>query len=566
LGDIIFKLEGQEASAVQAFLKLVDAQKKAENAGKQLTRSASESSKVFEHFGRDAVAHIGGMVTGLLSVGSIVAAAKISWSSWQDEIKKSVESMKQFQNEFVNLQFLGEHFKDPAMRERVHNLAAASGVPAPEIARGMYALESMSAYASPEQRADMLAAMIRQRLASNVPLEQLVPTFTKMGGIYKGLSGTEMSNISQFLLEKAATASPQELAGEAPKMFAAGLIGKIDARTAAAIGAVMTAKTGTTAQAASGMEQVVRKVMLVGGDEEEAIKVGFGKKDFKETRESLLKEAGVKEADDAYQRILKLAARHGRQAYSAEEMKSIFGERTMKFGQVLLSDPQALEKMVAEFQKETAAGKDIVGQKIQTVLGNDPTYRIMTAGQKTQAATEAAREQPRNLVWENYNKEIERLHAEGRISGFTASVAKTGSAMDRFFGDDGVNNAVGDLAWYLRWANVTNNVNESFGIARSRLGLTEGTAQRDAGTRLTGAAAEAFGVSGEQPAAKTPTREVFNPGSPAVGDDLRQGAKDMQEAAANLKEQTRAATAAAKNLEAASRPAAAPNPNAQVAD
>ena len=258
MGMVTFKMTSDEASAVNGFMRLVDAQKKV-NAE---VRKGSKAGKLFNQglAGglKSNVRSLGRMAAGLVGIGSAIAAGRRAWRLYQEDIRKSVESMKAFQKEFVNLQFLGEHFKDPGLRKRTHALARRTGVAAGEIASGSYALESMTGFlgdrpAAEQQRirGRMLSEMLRLRKTTSATVAEMAPMFAKMRSFYPGLTARGQANISHYMMDQAAVRDVGELTPVAPKMFQAGRIGEVDARTAAGVGAFMTAKTGSAAESAT---------------------------------------------------------------------------------------------------------------------------------------------------------------------------------------------------------------------------------------------------------------------------------------------------------------------------
>ncbi len=434
MGQVTFKLEGDEAKAVQAFLKVVDVQKKAEQGLDRMGRKGKQTGTAFSRMSKGMTGELRGMAMQFVGIGAAIGGIRAAWRLYQKDIADSVNSMKEFQSEFVNLQFLGDFYKDPKLRKKAHELAKLTGIPAREISKGIWTLQSMTDYATPKQRAGMLTELIKLRQTGSTPLPELIPTFAKMGGIYKGISAREQANLTQYLIEKAAVSTPQEVAAEAPKAFAAGLVGDMKAPTAAAMYAFMTAKTGTAALASTGMKMLVRKVMLAEPGEAEAMRtLAFGAKSPMAGKKSLMAQAKIAEGDNAYQRLLKLAELNKRRKLSTQDLKDLFGERGLEYGKIMLGDPEGLKKLVGEFRAKTGPGVDIAGTKIRRVLKDDPIYRRILAGTRAQAGIEAARQRPENLIWDNLSKSLEqiRLDTGGQILFRTTAWMRTQQAKIR---------------------------------------------------------------------------------------------------------------------------------------
>lgn len=440
MGVVSFKLEADEAKAVQGFLKLVDAQKKVERGAKNVGRAANKSEKAFRSMGKSAGRDLKNMVVGLGSVASAIAVGRAVWGKFTKDIADSVKALKEFQDEFINIQFLLEHYKDPKFRPHMKALATAAGIPPREMSKGVYALESMTSYATPARRAGMLTELIKVRKTTNVPLAELVPTFAKMGKIYPGLTGRGMANITQFMLEKAGIASPGELAAIAPRIFVAGKLGRLDPRTAAAMGAFMTLSTGSAARAATGMEMAMRKLLLEDPDEQEAIRnLAFGQKNPLAGRKAILKRAGIVGADTGYQRVLKLS----KLTLSAQDMKDLLGERGMKYGQILFGDPEGLKKMVAQFHAATGPEKDIAGRKLGRALQIDPEFRALFAGDKLAAGLEQAkmRRARINQIRDNIGTAWEIRYQQGKESLWRTWTFQAANKIGQFFDPDSIGDA-----------------------------------------------------------------------------------------------------------------------------
>ncbi len=411
MGDVVYRMTADEGRAVAAFLKVVDVQKKVEDGAKRGAHHTKKHGQAMQRLGQRAMQDLKGMVAGWIGVQGAIRLARGGWRLFQQDIEKGKTAIKEFSDEFINLLFLGDRYKDPKARAKVRKLAGASGIPAPELAKGMYALESMTAWATPEQRAKMGASLINQRKIGNVPIGELVPTQAKLGGMYRNLTGKEMGSISQHLIDKAAVHAPADVAAQGPKVWEAGKLGDVDARTAAATYSVLTAKTGTPALGAQAMKMLYRKVMLVAGDAEELLREGFGKGGGLEGRKTLLTEAGVVETDTAHQRIMKLSRRNRRKKYKVDELKTLVGERAAGYAKNLFADPEGLQAMVDDFQVKTRKGVDLIGTKRKGGYATDQITRLAheVARTEEEVKTKRASEANTSLAWEVIrNKAIAR--------------------------------------------------------------------------------------------------------------------------------------------------------------
>ena len=467
---------------------------------RQLDRIIGKQSKMLEGFTRAhhqsagltstlatglgvGVRQLGAMVTGFAGLGAQIRFARGVWQQFQADIARGAENIRNFQADFIDLQFLGEHAKDPKYRQRVLSEASRISVGPGEVARGLYTFESMTAYAAgdPKRRAGMWQELTKLRKAGSVPLPELAPTFAKMGGIYQNLSGREMANITHYLLEQAAIEDPSSLAKQAPRFFAAGKVGGVDARTAAALGAVLTSKTGTDAQAAGGLDIILRKVMLKDPDEQEALRsLAFGAADPLAGRKNLMGQAGVGATDDAWQRLQKLSTLK----LSTSDLKDLFSERGLRYGKILLDDIAGAREMVGKFQRMTGPGMDLAGVKLAAAEGTDAVFRMTQAGERLDVRTDVASQQAARLVWSNLSKAVDAIGEErgwdparrftekGR--GFVLQVGRT-IARDVYGMESSETDlAAASLAGTLKAEGQAPTKAGAFRMAQRMLGLTPG--------------------------------------------------------------------------------------------
>jgi len=370
-------------------------------------------------------AQIMSMAASFVSVGAAIGVVRGAWQSFQQQIDRSLQSVKTFEDAFVKLQFLGENYNDPEVRKRVHAEAVRTGFSAKEVSDAMYAQQSMTAHQTPKQRIEQFPAILDLAKTMGVSSTEVVPMFTKMSSFYQNLTGTELSNISQLAVEKGAVKDPSELSAVMPKFMAAGKVGQMDARTAAAMGVYLTGKTGTAAQAGGAMDILTRKLMLEDPDEQEAIRnLTFGQQDPTSGRKALLKRAGVAEGDNAYQRMMKLGKLGD---LSASDLKDLFGEKGLKYGAAALSDTAGLATMVKDFQENTGAGTDIVKKKLDAVRDVSPEFRRNEKNKQAVSALEIAeRNIPGVQAWDTADKLMrkENLERHGSLMGAILGVGR----------------------------------------------------------------------------------------------------------------------------------------------
>ena len=406
MADVVFKLDAESAKAVRGFLQLDEAQRKVELSSKRATNQTKQHGKAMTQAARSAAGELKGLVTQYIGISAAMGAIGAAWRHTQKNIADSIRSMKEFQAEYVNLQFLGEHYKDPKLRGQVLELAAKYGTSPAEVARSQYALESTASWATDRQRNELLNRVLAMGQTTSARPSELAPSFGKTGGMYPGLTGLNISNLTQLILEQAAIKDPTELAANLPTMFAAGRTGRMSAAEAAALAAVMTGATGTTGQAAGGMDIVVRSVMGQVGGKPGA---GWGRAGTGAGRAAILAKAGITEADTAAQRFLKLGHAYQSGQLDRAGVETIFGAEGLKYGIPLMEQPGRLQSMMDRMRGGMAPGVDIVGQKLETALAVDPTFKMHRAGARGAAGIAAAEQVPEYLMWGNLEQGLEEI-------------------------------------------------------------------------------------------------------------------------------------------------------------
>jgi len=414
MADVVFKLDAESAKAVRAFLQLDEAQRKVELSSKRATGQTKQHGKAMNDLGRGAIRDLKGIVTGFVSVTAAIGAVRSAWRIWQQDIAASVASMKQFQAEFVNLQFLGQNYRDPNLRGRIHEMAVKYGIPAEEVTAGRYALQSMAGWMPPAERERAVIEAMRMRPTSKVTVPELAPTFAKMRFHYRDLSARQAANMTQRMFELAAIAEPTELANYAPRMFAAGRLGGLSATEAAGFGAFMTMGAGTAAQAASGMDIVMRRLTLQDPEAKAAMERGGWSRAAGSVsrRKAIMARAGISAADSGLTRLYKVADLQRRGGLTKDEMGLLFGEKGLKYGYMAAEHADTLRRVVADFAATTGPDIDIAGEKIGTAVRTDPTYRRSRAAARLAARQAAARQQPDNLLRENFAEALEAVRLE----------------------------------------------------------------------------------------------------------------------------------------------------------
>ncbi len=331
---------------------------------------------------------MGTKIAGALSIGALVATAKQQlgqvYQLWREEMDQTAEKAKQVHDDILNLTFLGEHFKDPKLREWLHKTAREHIVPggAAEVATGYYALESATAELTDERRKELFEQMLTLRRTMTVPLEQMAPLMADPATTFaqEGLSATEIGNVVKQTIESAKV-KPESLVGAAPRVLGAGRIGRMSYRETMALFARATKGwVGTPEEAATAMENLINYTMFVDLPEEEKQRLREGGKapaaEEQEGARAALDAAGILPGDDFLTRIRKLEGAEEAGQFGKQAQFELFGKRGMRLGAPMLErDLQVFDQILGTFMEKTGGDRELAREQLRERQAIDPTFR-----------------------------------------------------------------------------------------------------------------------------------------------------------------------------------------------
>jgi hypothetical protein len=145
MGVITFKLEGDEAKAVAAFLKVVDAQKKTEDGSRQIHRQSVMTSDALTGMARAGLAEMTAWVGSIASVTAAAALAKQMFTDLAAERRRAAEDIRKEAPGAGRLAQLagGDPGKMRAMMEEADRSRREHGLTADEAHNLQFALMSM---------------------------------------------------------------------------------------------------------------------------------------------------------------------------------------------------------------------------------------------------------------------------------------------------------------------------------------------------------------------------------------------------------------------------------------
>lgn len=194
MADVTFVLNAQEAQAVGAFLKVVDAQKK-------VTRAARETGDALGRSGRSAkgAGDSFGALSGTLTkmVGGLVGGYSVKWALGQvaQSFQESVRITQDFNREMTGLLSLGDNARNFAsVKQEVLDMSNAMGIARGEVAGMMFNLQSGASGLDVDVIRQLRMETVELAKATGTDLETSMTALLKTFRIY----GDEVDSINDL--------------------------------------------------------------------------------------------------------------------------------------------------------------------------------------------------------------------------------------------------------------------------------------------------------------------------------------------------------------------------------
>lgn len=174
MGNVRFELDAESGKAVQAFLRVVDAQKKTEDGMRKIVRAGEGLEKIGNSL-RNWVSGLGSAVT----VGQMVGAAGA-------DIEKAARASIAFEDAMTGLLSLENNLASSgAIKNRVLTLSNVLGMDPKEVASAMFDLQSGTANLAAVQRDDLFRSGVMLNKVTGEGLPTSLKVLTKTYQIYR---------------------------------------------------------------------------------------------------------------------------------------------------------------------------------------------------------------------------------------------------------------------------------------------------------------------------------------------------------------------------------------------
>ena len=392
--DVVFTMDADEAKVVSAFRKMIEADGKL-RAGMKKTARGSKTATA------SMVSDLKRVALQTFAISKVGAAIKKVYSDARAEIRKTAETGRAVQAQFIDLQFLGENFRDPDFRRKTFAAAAAAGIQPGEFAVGKHLFESTTSGLAPGLQQALLPEAIAIKRTTSLDLGTLSGILGKAGALTtrgKGETDEDQARrIANVVLEtmEQASAGPQQFASQFPRAIAAGAAGGLTLTESGALFATLTEISGTTERAAGAMDIIVRQLTTPGellkGRGGAGAGGPFGGGGGGVSRlGGIFKEAGITEDDNALARLRKLSPQFVAGKMTKDDVKKLFGAEALPSVVKLLGDPGQLKKYTGRIAEAGASEISLAPAKRATALAIDPILRATQEGEELRSAITGA--------------------------------------------------------------------------------------------------------------------------------------------------------------------------------
>jgi len=251
-------------------------------------------------------------------------------------------------------------------------------------------------------------------------MQESAPLFIDPANMFKGenLSANEIQNVIKKTMDLS-KGSPQQMAGQFPKVMGAGMLGGMSFRETAAMFSASTMITGTTEQAATAMENMVLRAMFTDMPQEEQEKANAlasrrgarpVEKKEEEPLAKMLRDSGIQPGDNFIARMRKLNELRKSGGTTDQALAQMFNIRGLRGALPLLRDEmRTFDQFNAEMAATTGADKDLVGASLSARMATDPEFAGQIFGQRATEELELQKQQGASKAMgdENVLKTIE---------------------------------------------------------------------------------------------------------------------------------------------------------------
>jgi len=327
---------------------------------------------------KDTSTNVDNVTTKLLTYATAIAAVHTAIRKVTEAINLQKEAIREHasiaaeqQRNLVNLQYLGDFMKEhPEARKEVGAYAEFGRRDFAEVADAWYALESKGAGLSETQKQGIMKeALELGRQEPNADLKGIVEMFS----LYMKETRQQDVNLVQNVLRQTVTLAGAEMSQVGqymPQFMPIGMSGGLTGPEAAGLWAYATTKTKEPSRATVGLSNIFLSLQGKGTPESQELIGGLG----------------ITPEMDFFEKLERLATQRQQGTFGLPQAEMIAGKENSAILLSMLVDTEAMMQTIATVSEAARPDIDIVGDQIDTLLGQDKHARIEEEGRRVDVA------------------------------------------------------------------------------------------------------------------------------------------------------------------------------------
>jgi len=357
--------------AQQAKQQLDDIGRSSQKVGDKTSRGARKGAEGMDRLSSSATKTEGrfskltssltSWVLKLAGIAAAIRAVTFAIRAQSEAIKEHAQIASEQQKKLLELQYLGEFFKErPELRKEVAAYAEFGRRPFEEVAQAWYNLRSKAARLTPQQRESILKESLELgRMYPSAPLSTLVDMFS----LYVKQTGARDINRVQNVLLQTITEAGGGMADVAkymPQFLPIGMAGGLTGPQAAGLWAYVTTQLAEPSIATTGLKATF--LGLQGRGTPEAQKI--------------MQQLGISSDMDFFEKLRILSTQQQAGRFGLAEAERFAGREGAAVLLSILKDRPAMMQTIANVVGVTRGGRDITKGMIQQLMGRDEIARL----------------------------------------------------------------------------------------------------------------------------------------------------------------------------------------------
>jgi len=323
----------------------------------KLGDAASKTKGKFTKF----TSGIKGWVAGLVGISTAITGITTAIRSQISAMKEHAEIARKQQTELLNLQYLGDLFKEkPELKKEVAALAEFGVRPFGEVSLAWYAMRSAGSDLPAKMRQDILKEALE--LGRTEPAADITG-LAQLMVIYAKQTGQRDANVIQNVLKKTvekATSDISQLGRYFPQFLPIGITGGLTGAETAGMWAAATGFIGEPSIATPAIRNVFLALQGKGTPESQKLLAGLG----------------VTPKMDFWQQLQQLHVAQQSGKFGTKEAETLGGKESIAMLLSMASAPETVMTAVREITSAARPDVDLTKRAITELMGQDKMARM----------------------------------------------------------------------------------------------------------------------------------------------------------------------------------------------